>query len=276
MNLLRLLPFIIGDLIPEAEPAWLVLLDLREIVELSVAPVHSQETVAYLNCKISDHRLRFLEIFPERLRPKHHYIEHYPQMIRCFGPLVGQWTMRFEAKHSFFKQVARQTNCFKNIALTLAAKHQQIIAYHLHSPSLKKSTLVVSKVSTLPVDVLNKEVGASLKQKYPNISEVHLAKNVTSRGINYRVGMLIAHGSAGGLPEFAEIIQMCIVNNSLSFVVRVLCAWYREHFGAFELTVSPDKEVALVSLEQLTDAYPLSDYTVGAHRMVALKRHILI
>jgi hypothetical protein len=136
--------------------------------------------------------------------------------------------------------------------------------------------LVVSKVSTLPVDVLNKEVGASLKQKYPNISEVHLAKNVTSRGINYRVGMLIAHGSAGGLPEFAEIIQMCIVNNSLSFVVRVLCAWYREHFGAFELTVSPDKEVALVSLEQLTDAYPLSDYTVGAHRMVALKRHILI
>ena len=101
-----------------------------------------------------------------------------------------------------------------------------MIAYHLHSPSLKKSTLVVTKVSTLPVDVLNKEVGASLKQKYPNISEVHLAKNVTSRGINYRVGMLIAHGSAGGLPEFAEIIQMCIVNNSLSFVVQVLCAWY--------------------------------------------------
>ena len=64
----RLLPFIIGDFIPEAEPAWLVLLDVWEIVELSVAAVHNQETVAYLNCKIADHRLTFL-LFPERLLP---------------------------------------------------------------------------------------------------------------------------------------------------------------------------------------------------------------
>ena len=101
-NLLRLLPFIIGDLIPEAEPAWLVLLDLKEIVELAVAPFHNKETLAYLDCKITEHRDKYLELFPARLLPKHHFLEHYPQMIECFGPLVGQWTMRFEAKHSFF------------------------------------------------------------------------------------------------------------------------------------------------------------------------------
>lgn len=75
--------------------------------------------------------------------------------------------------------------------------------------------------------------------------------------------MLISFGSAGDLPEFAEILQMCIVKNSLNFVVKVLCAWYQEHFRAFQLTVSPDKEVALVDLEPLTDAYPLYDYMVG-------------
>lgn len=118
-GLLRLLPFIIGHLIPEGEPAWLVLLDLKEIVELAVAPIHNHETIAYLDCKITEHRHRFLELFPARLLPKHHYLEHYPHLIECFGPLVGQWTMRFEGKHSFFKKVVRQINCFKNIPLTL-------------------------------------------------------------------------------------------------------------------------------------------------------------
>ncbi len=184
--------------------------------------------------------------------------------------------MRFEAKHSFFKKVARHTNCFKNIMLTLAAKHQQMIAYQIHSCSLKKSTLEVTSVSTLPVDVLNKEVVTVLRQKYPGINEVHLAKNVTNSGINYRTGMLISFGSAGGLPEFAEILQICIVKSSLHFVVKVLCAWYQEHFRAFQLTVSPDREVALVDLDQLTDAYPLYDYMVGGRRMMTLKRRILI
>lgn len=78
--------------------------------------------------------------------------------------------MRFEAKHNFFKQVARHTNCFKNIPLTLAAKHQQVIAYHINASHLT-STVEVTNVSTLPVDVLNKEVVTSLRQKYFKINK---------------------------------------------------------------------------------------------------------
>lgn len=32
--------------------------------------------------------------------------------------------------------------------------------------------------------------------------------------------MLIVHGSLGGLPEFAEILQMCILADSLVFIVK--------------------------------------------------------
>lgn len=46
------------------------------------------------------------EVFPHfTLRPKHYYIEHYPEIIYCFGPLVYHYTMRFEGKHSFFLSV---------------------------------------------------------------------------------------------------------------------------------------------------------------------------
>lgn len=114
-SLLRLLPFLVGQLVPPDEPAWQVVLDLKDIVEVVVAPVHTTQSIAFLEAKICDHRYRFEEVFPGiKLLPRHHFVEHYPQMIRFFGPLVGMWTMRLEAKHSFLKQVVCHTRCFKN------------------------------------------------------------------------------------------------------------------------------------------------------------------
>lgn len=275
--LLRFLPFLIGCIVPEDEPAWLVILDLKDIVELVVAPVHTDETIAYLEAKIYDHRQRFLELFPHvKLLPKHHYLEHYPEMIRCFGSLVALWTMRFEAKHSFFKQVARHTNCFKNIPRSLAIKHQFMLAYHTHTSIHQNSSLEVTDVSIMPVDVLSEELRYNLHQRYPEVTEVHMTKNVSYNGIRYNKGMLIVHGTENGLPKFNEIIQLCIVKEKLCFLVRGVCAWYREHFGSFELTASPTREVALIELADIEDPYPLVEYTVGGLHMVVLKRFVIV
>lgn len=93
-----------------------------------------------------------------------------------------------------------------------------MIAFHINSPSYGKSSLDVPGVSTVP------------KSKYPNTSEVHLAKNASSSGIAYSKGMIVAYGSASGLPEFAEIIQMCVINEELFLIVKMLCGWYSAHY----------------------------------------------
>lgn len=99
-NLLRLLPFLIGHRVPENEQVWLVLMVLKDIVELVVALVHTDESILYLESKIVEHRQRYQELFScVRLLPKHHYLEHYPQMIAV-------WTMRFEAKHHFLSKLS--------------------------------------------------------------------------------------------------------------------------------------------------------------------------
>jgi hypothetical protein len=49
------------------------------------------------------------------------------------------------------------------------------------------------------------------------------------------------------------------------------CAWYREHFGAFELSASTTTEVGLIELGNVEDPYPLVEYMVGGLRMVTLK-----
>lgn len=67
------------------------------MVEPFVSHVHTEETICYLDSKISE------QVFQEEeLISKHHYLEHYPQLIRACGPLVLLWTMRFKTKHIFF------------------------------------------------------------------------------------------------------------------------------------------------------------------------------
>lgn len=274
-TLLRLLPLMIGHLIPEEELAWHVLLDLKDIVELAVARFHTDDTIAYLECKITEHRQKYTELFPGiLLRPKHHFVEHYPELIKRYGPLVGQWTMRFEAKHSFFKQVSRHTKCFKNVPLSLAVKHQLMISYYLRPCSLQKPDFETHDVTTVSVDVLTQAAVERIKLKYPSVSEVHLTKSVISKGVEFRNGMIVAQGSTSGLPDFCEILQICLVQERLCFIARKLSSWYREHYRAFE--IHETRDITLLEIGDLPDLYPLAAYSIESMRMVTLKRFLTV
>lgn len=151
-------------------------------------------------------------------------------------------------------------------------KHQFMMAYHLESTTTERSSLTVSTVS---VDIFHQDVQKVLQLKYPvlcelNVTHIQLTKNASVNGVNYKEGMVVVHGSAGGLPEFGEVIQMVVVEKSLSFIVKELGAWYREHFRAFELC--PTSQIACIQLGALVDQYPLADYRIGGRRMVTLKR----
>jgi len=274
-SLLRLLPLMIGFKVPENEPAWHLLMDLKDIVELVVAPFHTEDTIRFLDIKISEHRHRYLQIFPEaRVLPKHHYLEHYPQLIKAFGPLVALWTMRFEAKHSFFKRVVRHTNCFRNILRSLAVKHQFMLAYHLHGTDVLKPALTVSNISTLPVDVLKENIQEAVQKKFPGETSIQVANTVTCHGTTYSVGMILPYGSTGGLPDFVELNLILIVHGQPVFAVKCLLSWYSEHLRAFELEST--RQVTICEQLELTDSYPLAAYTVEQKRFVTLKRHIPI
>lgn len=108
-NFLRLLPLLIGDKVqnPDDE-VWQLTLQLKDIVDLVCAQRISQSQVVYLDIIIQEYLESRKCLFPEcKLKPKHHYLRHYPALILKFGPLIRLWTMRFESKHSYFKRCAR-------------------------------------------------------------------------------------------------------------------------------------------------------------------------
>jgi len=104
---LRNLPLLIGGLIPRKQPHWRLLLMLIDIIDIVFAPA------------ITENLSHFL-LFPEKqLLPKHHFLMHYARCLRNSGPPVIYWSMRFESRHQTFKDLAKTTNCFKNICKTL-------------------------------------------------------------------------------------------------------------------------------------------------------------
>ena len=152
--LARMLPLIIGDSVPEENPHWENVLLLLIILEYILAPVVSQDDIGYLQLLIEQHHLEFKTLYPHcSITPKLHYLIHYPEFIsrymsqncnwsnllykfyRC-GPLSRFWSMRFESKHSYFKDIARRVKCFINIPKTLASHHQQLMCYYLNSDQL--------------------------------------------------------------------------------------------------------------------------------------------
>lgn len=135
-----------------------------------------------------------------------------------------------------------------------------MMAYHLESTTTKKSELSVSAVSKVSVEILHQDVQNIVKQKYPDITHIQLTTNASVNGMNYREGMIVVYRSIGGLPEFAEVFQMVVVEKSLSFIIKEFVGRYKEHFGAFELC--PTSQVCFIQHAALVDHYHLVEYRI--------------
>ena len=107
------------------------------------SPVVPKGYCSVLRLLIDEHHSLFSELHSNSaITPKFHFLIHYPDQIAALGPMVRNWTMRYEAKLNLFKSTAHLGN-FKNIALTLAQRHQHWMCYQLSSGELLKSLIKV-------------------------------------------------------------------------------------------------------------------------------------
>lgn len=156
---LRLLPIIIGDRIKDTQDqVWQVVIMLKEVVELVCSPKISAAQVSFLQVHVQEYLETRKHQFPsEKLKPKHHYLLHYPLLNMRFGPLIRLWTMRFESKHSYFKQCVRRTQNFKNVCKSLANNHQRLQPY-MNSSSFFPPALQVKDSSPYHAELYSSKV----------------------------------------------------------------------------------------------------------------------
>ena len=130
--LVRILPILLGDLVPRDDSNWQCFSKLLNICEMCVSPEISTDTVAYLEILIEEHHEQFSRLYQNQsIIPKMHFMVHFPQQIIKYGPLVHSWTMRHEAKLRVIKRAAKVSN-FKNVFQTVTKRHQHLLCYYIH------------------------------------------------------------------------------------------------------------------------------------------------
>lgn len=145
------IPFILFKYKDLLMSVWKPIETILKILQIAVSKRISERDVETLEAVIVEHLSSFKSVFNEHFRPKHHFLLHYPWVIRTMGPIIFFWAMRMEAKHQYFKQIGQKTKNFINLKKTMANEHQEKV--FLEGFSLRDE--VVQSKTTLPLSDCN-------------------------------------------------------------------------------------------------------------------------
>ena len=87
LKLIRCLCLICGNSIPRENVHWRLLTSLKTIVEIVVSSVVHKDTPQLLSTLIEEYLHLHNQLFPGKMRPKHHFVIHYPRVMSAVGPL---------------------------------------------------------------------------------------------------------------------------------------------------------------------------------------------
>jgi len=232
-------PIVMNNFIKCTEDlVWNALLLLRQICQYIFAPALGADQVAYLNAIIIDYLQERRNLFPDvKLRPKHHFMTHYAYLIKQFGPLSYYSTMRFEAKHQFFKKVIRFSPNFINVLNLLSEKHQLHQAFI--TTQITTSTIFYRNCSNLNIDLYSNIIQFEIKRTLTKkeISTAVVSDKVTYFGTIYQAGSFIITRVNEGALSFGKIVIVIITQNSCSpfFIVEEYSSMFEHGYGLHRL-----------------------------------------
>ena len=268
--LLRLFPLIIGDKIPDLNDlVWQMVILLIRVTALICAPKISHGQVACMKLLTHEYLFSRMTVFPDnKLKPKHHYLSHYPSLTMQFGPLMKSWTMRFESKHSYFKSCIRSAKNFKNITGLLAERHQTFNALQLEGRFFKQP-LECNNATPFYAPLYSSDIQEVLRTGQFDSKNTSVSDRCVFKGTVFKKDNFVAIEEAE-LISFGKILLVLTCDCDLYFVLQQYSAELNEHLQAYEVDLSSMK-VACVSSNTLVHELPLNAYNIDFHLYIPLK-----
>jgi hypothetical protein len=228
---------IFGDLIPRGNEHWQLWCNLIEILGILSSPTVQPSTDVLLATLVTEHNGLFTKLFKEPLKPKFHFMLHYPYCMKMVGPLCDIASLRYESKHQEAKMSANATTSRKDISHTLAMKHQLNICYRLLAGDGLISRFDVGPGETM--DSCDLDLFIYFRDALPaNFMRSCFVTNwVNVRGTEYKPNMMLKLFQRYNLPVFGYIkyilvdpdMNVCFV----TLVCQVIC--FDSHFQAYEV-----------------------------------------
>lgn len=131
MALCQYFSVILGEFIPNQDSVWIFLIKFFELIDDILCYEVSEALVKQIKIKVENLNNEYQIIFKQKLKPKFHFLLHYPTIIKQSGPLRQLWSFKFEAKHKEFKIYSHVITSRKNIAKSFSFKQQMSFINYL-------------------------------------------------------------------------------------------------------------------------------------------------
>uniref|UniRef100_A0A8C6SIW7 Zgc:113210 n=1 Tax=Neogobius melanostomus TaxID=47308 RepID=A0A8C6SIW7_9GOBI len=187
-------------------------------------------------------------MFPDyTLKPKPHYLLHYPGLILKFGPLIRLWTLRFESKHCN-SRTARKLHNFIHLSKTLAERHQLLQSYlgqgHLFPPHIQ----IAGEANEIDVQSYNRDLQMVLKTSDVEKLKTSELSAVTYKGIKYTKGLVVSARLLSTASVQHLRLPYCLLTSlSMFFILGMEVTWIQEVMRVLpELGLDDETSVALI------------------------------
>ncbi|XP_040356974.1 uncharacterized protein LOC120840351 isoform X1 [Ixodes scapularis] len=267
---LRLLPLFVSTKVLDAKDSvWQLTLELMELVDLVMAPKITEAQVCYLKVLTGSYLYHRQVKFPEvKLRPKHHYMMHYGDLIQEFGPLCHVWTLRFESKHRYFKDCIRSMSNFKNVTKSLSERHQLFQSYLSSRGLFKVDEHDYMKAHDEASQLLHFQ--AFVSQNPEMFENASLCLKVVIKGTTYALNDYVILSGTRFDVCFGLILAIVADNlGVVTFILRHVAATFLPHVSLYKLHKQAG-EVVHLHPDQLLDPVPHRPYFFGSNSVIRL------
>ena len=260
---IRSFPLIVKDLIVDkSDEVLCFLIQLVEIVSRLTAEEFRSHEVDALEEKVIaflDARKVIFSLFPDILgtaKPKHHYLVHYGQAIRMYGPPLAYWTARFESKHRVAKNTAESCKNFKNISKTVSYRQQMRMSSVYYGGMFSTTQFKVPQNASYKNDILHKSLFWDNIKQFMNDEDL-VCDDITINGMKYQKGELIVDEVLdGGDSLKVGLIKLILVRGDYVFFVVKEFVAVKDDLGFYE-SERVTSETSFIKSTSLADSKPL-------------------
>ena len=225
----RNFPLIIKPFVQDLDDEVLKLsLLLVEITSRLTALEFRDYEISILEDKIIeflDVRKEVFESYPELLgttKPKHHFLTHYGQAIRLYGPPLTYWTGRFESKHRIAKNIAETSKNFKNISLTVSVRQMMRMASVYYRGMFETSNFTLPEKVWYKNDLNNSSLKWDKIKEFMSTNDLVCSEIVTNHQKYANGDIVVLEVLDGGYELKVGVIETVLVKkNKVFFVVKI-------------------------------------------------------
>lgn len=251
------IPYILYDYKDQLCDKWKCMESMQKVVQIIYSRKIDADDLIVLRKQVEDHLRFMIECFDVTLLPKHHNLTHYATVIEAVGPLRNQSTIRFEAKHQQFKQMAKNNKNFKDLSLTLASKHQ------------KKAARAIKNFNNIKKISASRRIASEHGPNDHDDHEMHQYSFVYIDDRRFQSGMIVLHENT--INEITQVLQSD--SGYLLACIKYRFLSYEQFLNSYKIEKTKPEEKCLITFEEFKD-YELFEKKMVGEAIFLIARNL--